>query len=174
MAKLPTAELTKLHAALSTAADKGAALEEFCAVFFGSVPGITVAERNVLSDAHSQEIDIVLDNDAFPDGLPMLCDPLFVEAKNWSRPVGSAEVAWFDWKLRLGGITHGFLVAANGITGSAEDGKSARAIVKQAAIEHRWILVVTPDELLTCATSEDLRALVRAKRRQTSTGRAPF
>lgn len=174
MTKLPTAELKKLHGGLSSAPNKGAALEDFCAEFFGSVPGITVAERNVLSDAHSQEIDLVLDNDWPADGLDHLGDPFFVEAKNWMHPVGSAEVAWFDWKLRLGGITGGFLVAANGITGSVADGKSARAIVKQASIEHRWIYVVTPDELVACTSTDNLRDLVRSKRRQTATGLASF
>lgn len=174
MTSLPTSRLQILHTGLASATNKGAALEDFCAEFFGSIPGITIAERNALSDAHSQEIDIVLDNDRTYDGLDMLGDPLFVEAKNWSKPVGSAEVAWFDWKLRLGGIRDGFLVAANGITGSRGDGTSARAIVKQAAIEQRTILVVTPDELVACTTSDSLRNLIRTKRRQTATGQAPF
>lgn len=173
MTNLPTAKLKKLHGVLKTAPNKGVALEHFCAEFFGSVPGITVAERNLLSDAHSQEIDIVLDND-WPECLRLLGDPFFVEAKNWSSPVGSAEVAWFDWKLRLGGVTGGLLVAANGITGSSADGTSARAIVKQASLEGRQIYVVTPDELLACKSPVNLRDLIRTKRRQTATGLAPF
>lgn len=173
MTNLPTAKLKKLHGVLDTAHNKGAALEKFCAEFFGSVPGVTVAESNVLSDAHSQEIDLCSTTTGLK-GSGLLGDPFFVEAKNWSSPVGSAEVAWFDWKLRLGGVTGGLLVAANGITGSAADGTSARANVKQASLEGRQIYVVTSDELLACKSSVDFRDLMRTKRRHTATGLAPF
>ncbi len=163
-----------MHASLATATDKGAALEVFCAEFFGYLPGVDVAEMNVVDDAHSQEIDLVLDNYQHPDGLRDLAQILFVEAKNWARPVGSAEVAWFDWKIRLSGYKQGFLVAASGITGSEADRTSAWRILWQANIEERRLIVLTPDEMVGCTDTTAVQSLVRSKLRRLASHRDPF
>lgn len=47
--RLPLEELRLYFDQLSTAPDKGKALEEFCVFFFGSIPGVEVYERRVLA-----------------------------------------------------------------------------------------------------------------------------
>lgn len=171
---LPTARLEELYVGLASAGDKGIALEEFCAEFFGAIPGVEVADRRVLDDAHSQEIDLVLDNEQHPDGLRGLAQILFVEAKNWSSPVGSAEVAWFDWKIRLSGYSEGFLIVASGVTGREDDKTSAWRILSQANIEGRRLIVLTPDEMVACHDSTAVNELIRSKLRRLAVHRAPL
>lgn len=171
---MPTAELKPLYAALSTAVDKGKALEEFCAKFFDAIPGVHVVERNLLDDAHSQELDLVLENDQDLDGLDMLAPLIFVEAKNWASPVGSAEVAWLDWKVRLAGETDAVLVVANGVTGRSDDETSAWNILRWAKREKRLLLVMSPEEMVACNDTDDVRELIKAKKRRIATGKAPL
>jgi hypothetical protein len=172
MVALPVRELTSLHAVLASASDKGKALEEFCAVFFEAIPGVHVAERRVLDDAHSQEVDLVLDNTQHPDGLPSFGTVVLAEAKNWTARVGSAEVAWFDWKVRLSGHQEGFFIATNGVTGRADDASSAWQIAFFANVEHRRLIVLSPAEMLACTISEDFQALVQSKMRRLATLRS--
>jgi hypothetical protein len=173
-AALGAAHLRELYSQLSTSPDKGKALEDFCAEFFGAIPGVSVAERRVVDDAHSQEIDLILDNEQDPDGLRNLAQILFVEAKNWRKPVGSAEVAWFDWKIRLSGYNEGFLVAASGVTGSPEDKTSAWQILRQANIEGRRLIVLTPDEMIACSSAAAIRDLINSKLRRLASSKAPL
>jgi hypothetical protein len=166
--------LHKLYSQLSTSTNKGKALEDFCAEFFGAIPGVTVAEKRVIDDAHSQEVDLILDNEQHADGLRNLSQILFVEAKNWSQRVGSAEVAWFDWKIRLSGYAQGFLVVANGVTGRQEDRTSAWQILWQANIEGRRLIVLTPDEMIACPSPAAIGELVSSKLRRLASRNAPI
>lgn len=169
-----TEYLRELYSQLSTSPDKGKALEDFCAEFFGAIPGVSVAERRVVDDAHSQEIDLILDNEQHPEGLRNLAQILFVEAKNWSKPVGSAEVAWFDWKIKLSGYNEGFLVVASGVTGSPEDKTSAWQILWQANFEGRRLIVLAPDEMVECGSAAAIRDLINAKLRRLASRNAPL
>lgn len=169
-----TRRLASMHSGLSTAANQGKALEDFCAEFFGAIPGVSVASRRTIDDAHSQEVDLILENEQHPEGLRALPQILFVEAKNWSKPVGSAEVAWFDWKIRLSGYTHGFLVATKGVTGSDEDKTSAWMILWQANMEGRRLIVLTPDEIIGCSDFTEVRYLVSSKLRKLASRNAPL
>src|SRR5882672_4368815 len=101
----------------STTREQGTALEELICYVFGCIPGISVATRNAVNEFQSQEIDVAFWNEQHPLGLRFLPNILLVECKNWSVPVGSVEVSWFEAKLRRRGLSFGILVAANGITG---------------------------------------------------------
>jgi hypothetical protein len=169
-----TPRLARLYSHLPLAPDRGKALEDFCAEFFGAIPGVSVASRRVIDDAHSQEVDLVLENAQHPEGFPNLSQILFVEAKNWNSRVGSAEVAWFDWKIRLSGYNQGFLVVANGVTGSEEDKSSAWRILWQANIEGRRLIVLTPDEMIACSDAAELRDLISSKLRKLAVHNAPL
>jgi hypothetical protein len=176
-AEMPVEELRALLDSFGSSDNKGKALEDFCAVFFGAIPGVVVAERNLLDDAQSQELDLVLENDLDPNGLgPNLLKPLiFVEAKNWKSPVGSAEVAWLYWKIRMAGSeTDGVLVVASGVTGRSEERTSAWNILSAANQDLKRILVLSPKEMVDCATVEDVRQLFRLKKRRLATGNAPL
>ncbi|MDH3048681.1 hypothetical protein QEN42_02175 [Gordonia alkanivorans] len=173
--RMPLTQLLDLFDRLNDPGNKGKALEEFCVTFFSAIPGIQVATRNVLDNAHSQELDLVLDNVAPIDGLDFLKDFIFVEAKNWKIPVGSAEVAWLDWKIRMSGSdTDGVLVATNGVTGRPEDKTSAWTILGMANMEGRRIFVITPEEMISCETVDDVHKLLKQKWRKLATGNAPI
>jgi hypothetical protein len=173
---MPIDQLNALYSALAapTAELKGKILEELCSTFFGALPGVEVVDRRVLDEAKSQEVDLVLDNYQDPDGLPDMDQILFVESKNWADPVGSAEVAWFDWKIRLSGYQQGFLVVANGVTGRADDKTSAWNILWQANMEGRRLIVLTPAEMAECTDAQAVRKLIRRKRRLLAAKQAPL
>lgn len=106
-------------------------------------------------------VDLVLDNERRLGGLDLLGPLVFVEAKNWAIRVGSAEVAWLDWKVRLAGEFYGILVTTEGVTGRSDDETSAWKILREAKREDRHLFVMTPAEMLACATAEDFRQLLK-------------
>ena len=174
-AAMPSGELTARLASLGTSADKGEALQEFCALFFGAIPGVIVAEQKQFDDEHSQEVDLLLENDKVHGGLDMLKSLVFVESKNWAKPVGSAEVAWFDWKIRRAGRgTDGILVVVNGVTGRKPDRRAAWQILEMANSRKRRILVLSAKEMADCKTAEDVRQLIKLKKRRLVLGKAPL
>ncbi|WP_301150232.1 hypothetical protein [Mycobacterium simiae] len=175
IAEMPVEKLRQIMASFNSHPNKGRALEHFCAVFFSALPGVNVAHHNLFDDAHSQELDLLLENDQHPAGLDMLKPHIFVEAKNWRAPVGSAEVAWLDWKIRMGGSdVDGILVVANGVTGRPEESTSAWNILQWAHREQRRIFVLSPTEMLGCTTSEHVRQLIKRKKLRLVAGNAPL
>jgi hypothetical protein len=77
--------------------------------------------------------------------------------------VGSAEVITFISKLERRGVEYGFLFAANGITGSAEDGKAAHFAISSALAKKIRIVVITREEVETLKASDDLVLLIKQK-----------
>jgi hypothetical protein len=90
------------------------------------IPGVRVQKYDVLNDAGSEEIDVVCWN----GGLRYLPQSLMFECKNWAAKVSSAEVAVFAAKLLLSDSRVGFLIAANGITGDAQDRTRAYGFIR--------------------------------------------
>lgn len=154
--------LTKVRDA-DTTAQKGRALEDLVAYLFRRVPGITLTQRDQLNVFQSEEVDLAFWNDKTPSGLPFLPDILLVECKNWSSPVGSAEVSWFDQKLQSRSRTHGILVATNGVTGNAVDANAAHDIIKRALGSGRHLIVITLDEIAPLRTTSELVGLIKRK-----------
>lgn len=147
----------------STTTEQGKSLEGLICYVFGKVPGITVTHRNRLNTFHSEEIDVALWNEKRPRILDFLPNVILVEAKNWSRPVGSAEVSWFDRKLRSRGLDFGILVAVSGLTGDSQNRTSAHQIIAQSLGEHRRIVVLTADDLTSLSNTEVLVDLIKLK-----------
>ena len=146
-----------------TTADQGRALEELICYVFAQVPGIAITRRNELNAFRTEEIDVALWNDGHPDGFFFLPNIILVECKNWSHRVSSAELSWFDAKLRSRGLNFGILVATRGITGDSVDVTAAHSIVASALREGRRLVVVTVDELLDLTDSLQLVRLVKEK-----------
>ena len=133
---------------------------------FETVDGVGLTERNTLNTRRSQEIDIAFWNDQQrPNGLWFLPDRILVECKNWTKRVGSAEVSWFDAKLRRRGPAgrFGILFAASGVTGDSNDHSAAKDIIDQALADGREIIVITNDDLISLTCSDDLVGLLKAK-----------
>lgn len=130
---------------------------------FAQIPGVTVVAQNAVDVFECQELDVVLQNDALPNGLMGFDPEILVECKNWTDPVGSAEVAWFDTKLRCRGLRHGLLVSMNGITGQAHSLKSAQQIVAAALAEQRRIVHVRIADLVALRSHADLVGYCRGR-----------
>jgi hypothetical protein len=149
--------------AAETTPEKGRAFEDLIAYVFGRVPGISLTFRDALNVFASEELDLAFWNTQHRKGFYFLPNIILVECKNWSHPVGSNEVSWFDAKLRRRSRTHGVLLAADGVTGSALEVSAAHDIVRTALTDGRHIVVITLLELLACPTTEAIVQLVQAK-----------
>jgi Restriction endonuclease len=147
----------------ATTAEQGRALEELICYVFTQVPGISITKRNEMNAFHTEEIDVALWNDGGPDGLFFLPNIILVECKNWTNSVGSAEVNWFDTKLRNRGLNFGVLVATNGITGNGEELTAAHSIIAAALREGRRLVVIRTQEVLALTDSLQLVRLIKEK-----------
>lgn len=147
----------------ATTADQGRALEDLICYLFTQVPGISITRRNEMNAFQTEEIDVALWNDGHADGFFFLPNIILVECKNWSSRVSSAELSWFDTKLRSRGLSFGVLVAANGITGDASDLTAAHSIVAAALREGRRLVVIRIDEIMALTDSSQLVRLVKEK-----------
>jgi hypothetical protein len=146
-----------------TTTEKGRALEDLICYIFGKVPGITVTKRNTLNQFLSEEIDVAFWNRRHHNGLYFLQNIILAECKNWSRPLGSEEVGWFDSKLRRRAQPFGILVAANGITGNSADRTAAHDVINAALAEGRQFIVITRHEIESLALSIQLVELIQTK-----------
>ncbi|WP_144079778.1 hypothetical protein [Haliea salexigens] len=149
--------------AATTTKGKGDAFEELLCYVVGKVPGISITRRNVLNDAHSEEVDIAFFNEQKLKGFFFLPNFILAECKNWSKPLGSIEVNWFDTKLKNRGLSFGILFAANGISGEAAERTAARDVISNSLKEGRDIVVITQDELMAIATTDQLCQLIKEK-----------
>lgn len=143
--------------------EKGRALEGLICYIFKKIPGITVIKKNTLNQFNSEEIDVAFWNKPHQNGLYFLQNIILVECKNWSRPLGSSEVSWFDSKLRKRAQPFGILVAANGITGDPADKTAAHKIISDALAEGRQFVVLTRQEIEALTLSSQLVVLIQTK-----------
>ncbi len=146
-----------------TTAEKGKALEDLICYLFESLPDITFSKRNALNAFASEEIDVAVWNQGSRQGLGFLPEIILIECKNWSKPVGSEEVNWFDSKLKRRSQTFGILVAANGITGDPQRISAAHEIVRVALSEGRRLVVITRAEIDRLEAPNDLVRLLQEK-----------
>jgi hypothetical protein len=147
----------------NTTAVRGKALEDLICYVFTQVAGISITRRNEMNAFGTEEIDIALWNEGDKDGFFFLPNIVLVECKNWSHRVGSAEVSWFDAKLRNRGLDFGILVATNGITGDEADLTAAHSIVAAALRESRRLVVVNRDDLERLTDGAELVHMVKEK-----------
>lgn len=147
----------------ATSHDKGRAFEDLICELFSCVPGIEIAERNTLNVFGAEEVDVALWNEKASNGFYFLPHLVLVECKNWDNPVGAQEVAYFVARLQQRGCDHGFLVAANGITG--DPGNLTRAHFELATALARGIrvIVLTRDEIEQTLHTDDLVKLIKKK-----------
>jgi hypothetical protein len=146
-----------------TNAARGRAYEDLICYVFSQVPGVEITRRNQMNAFETEEIDVAVWNDGHADGLFFLSNIILIECKNWSNAVGSAEVNWFDTKLRNRGLDFGVLVATNGITGNGSDLTNAHHIIATALKERRRLVVIQADELAALADSSELVRLIKEK-----------
>ena len=166
MPAIPTATLQDFIAigtSAGTTADRGRALEDMICYLFGLVPGVAITHRNVMNPFHTEEIDVALWNEQDALGLHFLPNVILIEAKNWSNPVGSIEVAWFDTKLQRRGLDFGILISPHGITGNAHDLTAAHNTVAATLMQRRKLIVLTTGEILGLQDTDALIHLIKTK-----------
>lgn len=113
---LGTTSLNKLIRAVQNAKttdEKGRSLEELVARLFGSIRGLTVADR---VRTETEEIDLTVLNDCDDVRFKRESVLFLVECKNWTGKCGKDEFVTFREKLlnRKGRCSLGFLVSWNG------------------------------------------------------------
>lgn len=142
---------------------RGRAFEDLLCYVFGKVPGIGITHRDKLNTFAAEEIDVALWNDKKPGAFDFLPNIVLLEAKNWTRPAGSEEVAWFDTKLRNRGLDYGIFVALNGITGDATQKTAAHQIVAGSLKDHRRLVVVTGTDVMALRNTIQLVTLIKTR-----------
>ena len=142
---------------------KGRHFENLIDYIFSRIPGVRLTRRDALNTFDSEEIDLAFWNERRDDGLYFLPHIILVECKNWSKAVDSSEVSWFDSKLRRRSMPFGILVAANNITGDANQVAAAHEIIRQALGEGRQHVVITRREIEALNSTEQLVELIQRK-----------
>ena len=161
-ASIISAGLRACDAATTTHA-KGKALEDLIANLFEQVPGIEHVQRNILNCFDTEEIDLAIGNAGVQHGLAAFPDVLLVECKNWSKAVGSQEVAYFIARVQQRGCSCGILVAMNGVTGDATDLTNSRFQIASALKDQVRILVIKREDIEKLNTPDDFVCLLRRK-----------
>ncbi len=149
--------------AATTNNDKGRALEDLVCYLFEKIPGVSLTQRNVKNTFDSEEINVAFFNEQHPAGLKFLDNFILAECKNWSGAVGSSEVAWFLSKIANRSLDFGILIAANGVTGNADDAKQAHDIASKALARGVRLVVITRQEIEALQASKDLVTLIKTK-----------
>lgn len=145
-----------------TTTEKGRALEDVICYIFEKIPDISCTARNQTDVFHSEEIDIAFFNEQ-SGVLKFLPNIIFVECKNWSKPLGSDGVRVFDSKLRESGLEFGLLVAANGVSGDKEEYMSACHVMKGALKEKRQIIVLTRQDIEAFTDTDDVVRTIKQR-----------
>jgi hypothetical protein len=155
--------LTACHDHKASNTRKGRALEALAAELFSNIPGVRLTLANNKDAFDTQEIDLAVYNGEASNGLAGFPQVFLIECKNWSKPVGSMEVAWFDTKLRLKGCSFGVLLALKGITGKSHSLTAAHYIVASALREHRSLVVLKEDHIAGLTDTDEVVRLLQRR-----------
>jgi len=142
----------------------GAALEDVVGWTLCSLPGVRLLQRDFTNRANSMELDLFLFNNRGQSPLEFLPPYLIVECKNWAARVDSATVRDFIAKLHSTHQEVGILVAANGVTGDAEDQTAANDIIREAFDrDDIKLIVLTRAEIEAFRSQRDIVLLLEQK-----------
>ncbi len=145
--------------AAPTSHARGKALEDLLLYLFCKIPGVRLIRRNVLTGDGSEEIDLVFWNDK--SVLDFLPNVLLFECKNWNGPVTSASVSFFISKAVARHLPHAFLIAAQGLTGDADQLNHAHAHLHNAlTVNDCKIVILTRADLVSLSDTKQLVTLI--------------
>lgn len=143
--------------------NKGKIFEDLVCYISKAVPGISISKRNLLNPYHSEEVDVGLWNEQAPAGFRFLPNTILIEAKNWSKPVGSKDVASFLAKLEARGLEFGFLIALNGVTGEGPDIVAARDTIRLALTKKIKLIVLKKADIEKLRSGKHFVELVKER-----------
>jgi len=137
--------------------DKKKTLESFAAYFASLIQGWTVHDTNIIMNA--EEIDLMIENNLYSNKWG---DPILIECKNWSKPVGKDEIVLFIDKLKLLHCSVGILIAKNGITGTekADAGLRVREALWKEGLR---VIILTIDDLKSMINGEIIKDILKSR-----------
>ncbi len=138
-------------------------LESATCMLFESLSGVSVAGRNVMNTACTEEIDVIFWNERRSKGLYFLDAPFLAECKNWGQKVPGHEVVYFANSMRGRCCRDGILIASNGITGDPGTLTEAHYEIAMAARNGQRILVLDRSEIEAITVTGGLTTLLKKK-----------
>jgi hypothetical protein len=145
---------------------RGKALEELVSEMFSALPGVEVADRNVLAGSGEAELDILLTNAQREDGLPAFGRDVLIECKSSDDALNSAGVTHFVSQVERRKLPWSIIVSLAGLTGNQEDARAAHHEIARAAGNGVGVLLFVEHELKAIRSPEHLAAVVEHKRRK--------
>jgi len=145
---------------------RGRALEDLVADMFAAVPGISVADRNVLSGQGDAELDLLLANAPTDGGLDAFGRDILVECKSSQDPLSSRDLNHFATQAKLRDLRWSIIVSFAGLTGDEEDLRAAQQVVRDNATSRCGILLIVEHELRAIRSAVHLVNVVERKRQK--------
>lgn len=149
---------------LTAGARRGSGLEDLVVEVFESLPGVRVAERNVLAGFGEAELDSIWINGAPEQGLIGFGRDVLMECKSSAEPLNSTGVAHFASQAERRRVQWSLIVALNGITGDLETSRNAQLEIRRYAEGGTWVMVLVADELREVRSADHVAAVIAAKR----------
>jgi hypothetical protein len=145
---------------------RGRALEQLVADMFAAVPGVTVADRNVLSGQGDAELDLFLVNAPTDGGLDAFGRDILVECKSLKDPLSSRDVNHFATQATLRDLRWSIIVSLAGLTGDEADLRAAQQVVRDNATSRCGILLIVEHELRAIRSAAHLANVLERKRQK--------
>lgn len=145
---------------------RGKALEQLVSDTFSALPGVEVADRNVVSGSGEAEFDVLLVNERREDGVPGFDRDVLIECKSSDDPLGSRDVSHFISQATLRHLRWSIIVSLAGLTGDKTDARAAHRAIERGAEKNTWVMLFIKSELAAARSAEHLAAIVEAKRRK--------
>lgn len=145
---------------------RGGALENLVIEMFSELPGVEVADRNVLGGTGEAELDILLANEQSESGLPAFGRDVLIECKSSKKPLGSPGVTHFIKQVERRHMPWAVIVSLTGLTGDQDEARAAHSEIRSAAESGTRVLLLAENELAGLRSSEHLAAVIEHKRRK--------
>jgi hypothetical protein len=145
---------------------RGTALEDLVADMFAAVPGISIADRNVLSGQGDAELDLVLTNAPTDGGLEAFGRDILVECKSSQDPLSSRDLNHFATQAKLRDLRWSIVISLAGLTGDEEDLRAAQQVIRDNATSGCGILLIVEHELRAIRSAAHLVNIVERKRQK--------
>ena len=124
--------------------NKGSKLEDWTGCMLNCINGFKIVNRDIRTDV--EEIDFIISNESRDQFWLKRNDPILVECKNWSKPVGSGEIKKFASTLEDKNLKDGIFITMNGITGN--EYKDAYREIKNKLIKGYCIMVLDKNDMI--------------------------
>jgi hypothetical protein len=143
---------------------KGRIFEDLVVYLMEKFQGVRVADRNVLDNTGSQELDVVFWNNRVRSPFDFLDPILISECKNEANPLSSAKCREFIAKLRSRGANNGLLISSSGIAGQLNGYRYANSVIMDALTADKIkVIVLDKQEIQSLNNTDDLYNIISEK-----------